>query len=727
MGRRRGRAAGWAWAALCLVGVAWVVGWGSHEVKRGDVDWLSAAIALPGLGIGAGAAYMSFVSFRLQMTDVTVMAGRLADKVLRAESPERARLLGNDHKPIDLRFALRPAPARNAEGADPDGRLGAVVDYYRRLRPRRLVITGAPGSGKTVLALELLLALLEGRDARDPVPVRMSLASWTTLPDDDVGRVGQAAEAGRAVETWVRDHLERVYQVAGDTAKALVEAGMILPVLDGLDEMDATDAGGAPGGPAGGVRGGPRARRALRALNAYTRGRELAGVVVTCRSGPYDALDVWARDAARVEVTPVTPAQARDFILARVDDRTRWRDVIHALDTDPFGTLARGLSTPWRLTTAVTVHEQREPGTGAYPHAPRHLLSPALAHAAAMRDHLNELYVRTAVAALTAPDGPCSRHTRERVHGWLAVLAGYLHTNTATGRTVARRTPSGSDLVLHDLWPLAGERRARGIHTVLIAVVVMLAAGIGTLDFESSTYGLLGADAAALILLPTLALDRWGAWTTPRHANPSRLRTRRGRSQATNSLGVASLVGVMPGLAFGSVLVAQGGKGDIGLAPLGRFAHENGLNVEKVGGLAGGIAGVILCVLLVLCGFTSDDHTLRRKGPRDPVRLDLVSGLVIGTMGGLIYGLAFGLVFGAGVGVALGTTLGAAIACVFGEAGHRYIAFLMCVRRGPHRLPWRLGRFLHHADEAGLLRTTGIAYQFRHRELQDWLAHHPTP
>ncbi|MFJ8745821.1 hypothetical protein ACIRL2_41495 [Embleya sp. NPDC127516] len=723
MGRRRGRAAGWAWAALCLMGVVWVVGWGSHEVKRGDVDWLSAAIALPGLGIGVGAAYMSFVSFRLQMTDVTVMAGRLADKVLRAESPERARLLGNDHKPIDLRFALRPALARNAAGADPDGRLGAVVDYYRRLRPRRLVITGAPGSGKTVLALELLLALLEGRDTRDPVPVRMSLASWTTLPDDDAGRVGHAAEAGRAVETWVREHLERVYQMAGDTAKALVEAGMILPVLDGLDEMDATDAGGAPGGPAGGVRGGPRARRALHALNAYTRGRELAGVVVTCRSGPYEALDVWARDAARVEVTPVTPAQARDFILARVDDPMRWRDVIHALDTDPSGTLARGLSTPWRLTTAVTVHEQREPGTGAYPHAPRNLLSPALAHPAAMRDHLNGLYVRTAVAALTAPGGPYARHTRERVHGWLAVLAGYLHANTVTGRTVAGRTPSGSDLVLHDLWPLAGER-ARGIHSVLVSVVVMLAAGVGTLDFESSTYGLLGADATALILLPTLVSTAWGAWTTPRHANPSQLRNRQGRSRVTDSLVPAFLVGAIPGLLFGGLLVAQGG---IELAPLGRFALENGQKVEGIGGVAGGIAGGILCVLLDLCGFTSDDHTLRRKGPRDPVRLDLVSGLVIGTMGGLIYGLAFGLVFGTGVGVAIGATIGPAIACVFGEAGHRYIAFLMCVRRGPHRLPWRLGRFLHRADEAGLLRTTGIAYQFRHRELQDWLAHHPTP
>ncbi len=37
-------------------------------------------------------------------------------------------------------------------------------------------------------------------------------------------------------------------------------------------------------------------------------------------------------------------------------------------------------------------------------------------------------------------------------------------------------------------------------------------------------------------------------------------------------------------------------------------------------------------------------------------------------------------------------------------------------------LAWRLRRFLEWATDAGLLRRVGIAYQFRHLELQDWLA-----
>jgi hypothetical protein len=40
-----------------------------------------------------------------------------------------------------------------------------------------------------------------------------------------------------------------------------------------------------------------------------------------------------------------------------------------------------------------------------------------------------------------------------------------------------------------------------------------------------------------------------------------------------------------------------------------------------------------------------------------------------------------------------------------------------------HRLPWRLSRFLNWCCEAGLIRVVGVAYQFRHRELQDYLSH----
>ncbi|MFK4227903.1 hypothetical protein [Streptomyces sp. NPDC019890] len=72
-------------------------------------------------------------------------------EVLDKERAARKQLLGDHDHPIDVQFDLLPAPCHNAEGAGTSGQLQKIVDYYRDLRPGRLVITGAPGSGKMVL------------------------------------------------------------------------------------------------------------------------------------------------------------------------------------------------------------------------------------------------------------------------------------------------------------------------------------------------------------------------------------------------------------------------------------------------------------------------------------------------------------------------------------------------------------------------------------------------
>ncbi|MET7843547.1 hypothetical protein ABZT45_34095, partial [Streptomyces sp. NPDC005356] len=178
----RRKVTGWLWAFVCAAAVGTVAAWGLPGLKQGDVDPVSAAIGLMGLAVAGWSGWMSWRGLRHQESDAVAMAGRLAQAVLRAETEARTQLLGGDGTTIDVRFDFRPAAARNAAGAAMEGRLSEVVNYYRRLRPGRLVITGAPGAGKTVLALELLLALLEERRPEDPVPVRLPLASWDLLP-----------------------------------------------------------------------------------------------------------------------------------------------------------------------------------------------------------------------------------------------------------------------------------------------------------------------------------------------------------------------------------------------------------------------------------------------------------------------------------------------------------------------------------------------------------------
>lgn len=428
------------YGAICVVavGVATAIGWQTlPRVSAGEADPVGAVIGLAGLATGIWSGWLTVRSLHWQETNLTEVAERLAVEVLAAEREARRQLLGNHDKTIDLEFALLPAPTHDAAGARPQGHLDDVVGYYQDLRPGRMVITGEPGAGKTVLALELMLGLLTKRKPGDPVPVRLSLASW----DDKL-----------PLADWIARHLNQVYRLPVVTASALVKARRVLPVLDGLDEMDADPEPGYDS----------RAGRAIRKLNAYQRGLDKADLVLTCRRRTYQALEalrVWTQDAARVEIRRIDGAMAREFFTRRVDDLTRWREVLESVGQNPQGPLAIGLSTPWRLTLAVTVYEQRDPRTGCYLLDPRDLLSSALDTADAVGAHLLASFIPAATALHPGPKGVS--YNPEHVRAWLTVLATYLHRNGSEARMVGGRALSGTDIVLHELWPLGSTRLPR--------------------------------------------------------------------------------------------------------------------------------------------------------------------------------------------------------------------------------------------------------------------------
>ncbi|MFI6979020.1 NACHT domain-containing protein [Embleya sp. NPDC050154] len=763
MGTHGGRKVALAWALVCLVAVVVAAVWGLRGVKPGDdFDPIGALGVLFGTGVAVWSGLMTRAALRQQAPNLA-FADDLARQVKLVETAERARMLGEDSPRIDVRFVLRPAARRSAAGAGSEGRLSTVVDYYAKLRPRRLVITGAPGAGKTVLAIELVLGLLDlERKASDPVPVRMSLASWSTLPD----AVPVTVEAaGAAVRSWVCAHLVRNYRITSVVAKALVEAGLILPVLDGLDEMDAEDPGPNFG----------RGWRALEVLNAYQHGREKAGLVLTCRSGPYDGLQVWAKDAARVEIVPVTFSQARQFIFDRVDDRARWRNVTDTLDREPFGSVARVLSTPWRLMMAVTVHEQRDARGFHLPQFhPDNLLSPRPGGEAAMRHHLNRLFVLAATTDQLARDGRRPGYTPAQVHTWLGVLAGYLRANTVTWRHVGGRTLSGTDMILHEMWPLAGPRRPRAVHGFLCAVPL----GLGMLlltalfdRFEFSAEKLQGAGTVAAICGVGVACAWYNVWPSPAYLSPLRIRPRHGGPTAVERIAGGLTIGVEGAVIlrflYGytdvtvSVAIALIALLITGHESAGRVGFTNPRNLirsDVAAWLGIGFACGAGLLAYIVMGWVGEDA------------MGLVLGLVCTLGMGFGFALAarFGVGTGSGVEVAarlaaglvpalalvlavapqlrpglfdwalaivrsvvlVALLAGGMLLCVngfVGGAGVRYLALLLCTRRGPRRLPWRLGRFLAWATDAGLLRVSGTAYQFRHRELQEWLADNPTP
>ncbi|MGW1171886.1 hypothetical protein [Streptomyces sp. NPDC002550] len=312
------------------------------------------------------------------------------------------------------------------------------------------------------------------------------------------------------------------------------------------------------------------------------------------------------------------------------------------------------LSTPWRLCLTATVYHERRSD-------PTELLT--LPGPDALDHHLLARYIPAATRTTPNPRG----YTPEDVHRWLHHLTTYLGP---TGRPQGTATAGAeaTDIVLHELWPLAGRTRVRATDALLTTLAVLTALSIAWTATEPTT-GLLAMNSALAVLAGLSATTT----SSPRSPdNP--FRTTQGGRHLALWLGFG--LGLAVGLAYG---LAAGLKVGLG----------GGLGLGLVLGLVGGL--------------------MREPGTSLGSRAIIRSDALFGLAGELTLGLSFGL--------AVGLTHGA-------QASRRYAVFLLCSRR---RLPFRLGLFLDWAVTAGLMRHSGPAYQYRHRELQHWLRQHPHP
>ncbi|MEU2836108.1 NACHT domain-containing protein [Streptomyces sp. NPDC007076] len=598
-----------------------------------------------------------------------VAAARQLSRAVALAEPLSRRVLGGDRVVADITYRFRPyAHARGAAPPlAPAGRLDGLVADYQALRPRRLVVTGRPGAGKSVLARSFVAELNKARADGDPVPVLIALGDW---------------EREESFRDWVVRHLVRDYGRSWKRAGRLVDAGLVLPVIDGLDEMDRAEVPLAES----------RAQGALDALAGYQEGLEPAPLVLTCRTDLYDALEASGRpmlDTARVEIDPVSAEAAAGFLSRRAGAAYRqsvWAPVLAELRARPQGMLARSLSTPWRLVLVATAYEQaNDPGE---------LL--ACTTQEEVGDVLLGHFIPSSVRTVA---GTRSRYAPEDVHAWLGTLA----------RGLRARGGGGTDLVLSELAHSRGAVWARRLYTAVVGVLalgpVVLLFSDGETDAVtwglSAFFAVLGA--TGLRYLRSGGNGLWGRadFALPPWGSPL---WRVGMRLAWSGRGrwVARVSALWPVLVMWRVAAPQ------------RFGGVENWPMT---------AAMLFAPALFLILFTAHSLGSAAVGPSGWPRTGAFFALIVLWPAVVMVLLSRSAGLGPTVDLLVLFMFGS-LYCALGGPMAMYTCWLLVNCR---RLPFRLSRFLEWSRTAGLIRVTGAAYQFRHREFQEWLTRHPAP
>ncbi|PZS40717.1 MAG: hypothetical protein DLM62_01390 [Pseudonocardiales bacterium] len=597
-----------------------------------------------------------------------------------------------------------------------------VVELFRKLRARQLVILGDPGAGKTVLALLFTLGLLDSLQPGEPVPALLTASSWNPRTEH--------------LHTWLARRILEEYPALAnhdvyghDAAARLVTLGRVMVVLDGLDEI-------------------PEALQpeAIDALETAVAG--MHPLVVTCRSTDYEAAiarsgTILTR-AAVLEIEPIELDDAATFLMATGPSaECRWRPVVDQLRARPNLPLARALTSPLMISLARTVYASPTSD-------PAQLLNASqFRDYAAVERHLLEAFIPAAYhdppAAPGTPSTSASgRYPPDQAHQWLTFLARHL-----------------AKLATRDLawWQLVDTipRVTRGISVGLTAGLTFgFAGGLGEAGDTDITYRLVAGLAFGLVFGLATGLS-YGLSKRPK---PLRVETRFQGTLApflhrlmpglATGVGVGFGVGIpyggalVTGLTFGFAFaapvwlgiptdVAQVSSPGVVLKQDRTAALSFGLVLALPFGLAGGLVvglptglafGVVGGVAAVLAGAFMG-----------AVAGGILGGRAYGRVGGCMFALS-GSVVGSLVfapidtgsypvlGLAYGATFGLAVGCVgvLSRAWGAYaLSRIWLALRGD--LPWRLMRFLDDAHRRGVLRQSGAMYQFRHARVQDHLAH----
>ncbi len=213
-----------------------------------------------------------------------------------------------------------------------------------RRTPRRLIILGEPGYGKTVAALALVTRANATDRSGKAVAELFCLVEWFHW---------QARHSGGDLADWLADQITAAYPgVPAAMAQALVTERLVVPFLDGLDQVPES-----------------HRRDCVAAIDAYARGPTEPGTgpsssawpfVLTCRSEEYSALAPgWVSADRQVELCDLEPGQVAGVLEQRLPSQPGWDGARQELLRGD-ESAARLLCSPLLLGLALRAY--RDPG-----------------------------------------------------------------------------------------------------------------------------------------------------------------------------------------------------------------------------------------------------------------------------------------------------------------------------------------------------------------------------
>lgn len=616
-----------------------------------------------------------------------------ADRWLERPQPMPVRWHLLKLKTVASRHVARQVSTITSARSD---QISSLVEKFRVLAPRRLVILGDAGSGKTTLAIQLLLELVASLQPGDPVPVLFSLAGWDT-------------RIHPRLHQWLAERLSEMYPVLregtfrGMLPQELAQRSLILPILDGLDEL-MTEA---------------RSEVILALNRSLTKTDQL---ILTSRTAEYKAAIEDAgqllNGAVAIQSRPLSPKEIARYIAACLEQVPSiseqqdldefWHEFLTALRAGRPPTLLSVASSPMGLWLLRAVYIEAQ--TASRPD-PRTLLdSNRYPNIAAMQAHLFEKLIPALLESHDpSPDSddlfrPRHKWESAKVHRWLGYLASSLEERQSPGlswwklASFALTTPQillllGSSCAL-----------ALGLIVAFGSSAGMISRIHGGFAFGITAGLIIGGGSGAALWLAFA--DSGARWLD--YDNPSPIEERLRRLLQRHFIG-----GLAAGLLFG--IVAGPLVGIIeGLITGLTFGIVSGVTFGIAGGLTFGTVGEIAFRVTSW----ADRHSVAST-PKSTLHNDRTLSLSSTSIVVISYGLTFGPAVGLAFGLAnlLAGGLG-------GKDSHAWAIYMIAALKLAMRkqLPLRLFGFLEDAHRVGLLRTVGPRYQFRHDELQSYLA-----